>query len=56
MRKAHCMIWNMLKKKTPRNLENEKCSLQDMDNGKKNQKNVENKAQILYELESCEKN
>ena len=36
MRNAHCLTWNMAK--TLKNMENEKCTLQDPEYGKKNEK------------------
>ena len=39
MRNGHSRTWNMAKKKNPlKNVENEKCTLQDLEYGKKNEK------------------
>ena len=50
MRNSHCLMWNMAK-----NVENEKCTLQDLDFEEKKPKNVENEKCTLQDLDFEEK-
>ena len=52
MRNAHSLTWNMAK--TLKNMENEKCTLQDPEYGKK-MKKLENVKCTLYDLKYGER-
>ena len=58
MKHKECMTWYMARntEKTLKNLENVKCTLQDLDDGEKTEKNMENETQRVYDLEHGEIN